>query len=78
MLTEVLEQVWKRSGGKCECARQSHNHSYIRCNKRLTREMQDKPGAGGWKLYQHFAYGGNDIKAYAVYCRDCYQKIIKS
>jgi hypothetical protein len=75
MLTEVLDQVWKRSGGKCECARQAHNHSYIRCNKKLIREMQDKPHPGGWKLYQQFAYGGNDINAYAIYCLECYHKI---
>ncbi len=75
MLTQVLETIWERAGGKCECCRQSHNHSYIRCNKKLIREMQDKPASGGWKLYQHFAYGGNDPSAYAVYCWECYQKI---
>jgi hypothetical protein len=75
MLTEVFEKIWQRSGGKCECARTSHNHSYIRCNKKLIIESQDKPVAGGWKLYQHFAYGGNDMNAYAVYCWECYQKI---
>ncbi len=37
--------------------------------------MQDKPGVGGWKLYQHSAYGGNDPGAYKVYCPECYQKI---
>lgn len=37
--------------------------------------MQDKPALGGWKLYQHFAYGGNDVSAYAVYCWECYRKI---
>ena len=75
MLTEVLERVWQRSGGKCECARQSHNHSYIRCNKKLVREMQDKPALGGWKLYQRSAYGGNDVNSYAIYCWECYRKI---
>ena len=75
MLTQVLETVWVRAGGKCECCRQSHNHSYIRCNKKLIREMQDKSALGGWKLYQHFAYGGNDPGAYTIYCWECYQKI---
>jgi hypothetical protein len=75
MLAEVFEKLWQRSGGKCECTRSSHNHSYIRCNKKLTREMQDKPGIGGWKLYQRYAYSGNDPGAYAVYCTECYRKI---
>lgn len=37
--------------------------------------MQDKSALGGWKLYQHFAYGGNDPGAYTIYCWECYQKI---
>lgn len=75
MLPEILDQIWERAKGKCECAIQSHNHSYIRCNKKLVRGMQDKPNPGGWKLYQHGAYGGNNITAYSIYCWECYQKI---
>ena len=32
---EVIERAWRRAGGRCECRRKTHRHSYVRCNKQL-------------------------------------------
>ena len=32
---EVVLKAWKRAGGRCQCRRRSHGHSYGRCNKEL-------------------------------------------
>jgi hypothetical protein len=32
---DIVEQAWKRSGGKCECKRWTHNHNYDPHSERL-------------------------------------------
>ncbi len=74
MLPETVEKLWQRSGGKCECIKAAHNHPGKRCSHELDKEKKDKTEAGGWKIYQVFVSGGENINAYAIYCNECFQK----
>jgi hypothetical protein len=75
MTPEMIEKLWQRSQGKCECIKAAHNHPDKRCNKILAREMLDKEGEGNWEIYQIFVSGGENINAYAVYCTECFKKL---
>jgi hypothetical protein len=72
MLGVVLRQAWQRSEGKCECTRLDHDHLYIRCNRPLVWDRQDKPG--GWKPRHRIGYGRNVIAACEILCWEYYQK----
>jgi hypothetical protein len=75
MNPEMVEKLWQRSGGKCECKKAAHNHPGGKCDKVLVKEMLDKDGEGSWKILQVFVSGGENINAYAIYCTECFQKL---
>ena len=75
MNPEMIEKLWARCGGKCECIKAAHNHPGGRCNKELLKEMIDKSDDGGWKLCKMFVAGGDNINAYTVYCNECYRQL---
>ena len=73
----VVDDAWKRSGGKCECTRTSHGHS-ARCGKNLCYENRGKDGAwGAWEAHHRVsvASGGRDILSNCeMLCLDCHKK----
>jgi hypothetical protein len=75
MTPEMIEKLWARCGGKCECLKAAHNHPGGKCSKVLVREMLDKSGEGGWKICKMFVAGGENINAYLVYCDECFQQL---
>jgi hypothetical protein len=75
MNPELVEKLWQRSEGKCECVKEAHNHPGGRCNKELVREMLDKEGEGSWKILQLFFSSGENINVYGGYCTECYRKL---
>ena len=78
MFATVLDQVWQRSEGKCQCTRLDHNHPYVRCNKPLVWDKQDKPHPGGWRLHRRLGYSRNGITSREILCRECYQKVTQN
>jgi len=74
MLEVVVRQAWQRSGGKCECTQLAHDHSYIRCNKPLIQDRQDKPLPSGWKPRHRIGDDIDIITACEIFCWECYQK----
>ena len=71
---EIIEQAWKRSGGKCECRRRSHSHFYIRCNKQLVWLNRGKDGARGcWEAHHKTAGGPDTFSNCEILCCDCHK-----
>ena len=52
----VIDQAWQRSGGRCECTRNSHGH-YSRCNKQLDKSNPGRTGKGCWEAHHINSYG---------------------
>ena len=77
MFDTVLRQAWQRSEGKCQCTRIDHGHPYVRCNKRLVWERQDKLVPGGWRIRKRIGYGKNATSACEILCWECFQKAIQ-
>jgi hypothetical protein len=75
MSSELIEKLWQRPQGKCECIKAAHNHPGGKCNKELKREMLANSGDGGWKILQIYTIGGENMNAYVIYCNDCFQKL---
>mgnify|MGYP007094617445 CR=1 FL=1 len=59
---DVVLRAWRRSDGKCECGRSSHNHLYVRCNKELVWENRGREGRGAWEAH-HIDSDGDDTGA---------------
>lgn len=72
---EVVAQAWRRAGGKCECRRTRHNHSYVRCNKQLVWENRGRgEGRGAWEAHHISSTGGDTLSNYEILCWDCHQR----
>ena len=72
----VIEEAWKRSGGKCECHRNVCGHG-IRCNKQLVWTNRGKEGhRGAWEAHHKTAVsvGGEDtVSNCEILCLDCHK-----
>ncbi len=77
-MSVVVERVWQRSRGKCECTRTGHSHPYICCNKPLVRDKHNKPFLGGWKFNYRLGYSEDAITSCEILCWDCYQRATKT
>jgi len=71
---EVVAQAWRRAGGKCECRRTTHNHSYVRCNKELVWENRGREGRGAWEAHHISDTGGDVLSNCEILCWDCHQR----
>ena len=70
----VVEQAWKRAGGKCECKRWTHNHSVVRCGKELVFANRAKEGQGRWEARRVEPSGGDTLSNCEILCADCYKR----
>lgn len=72
--TQVIEAAWSRAGGKCECRRNSHDHSYVRCNKQLSWNNRGKDGYRGcWEAHHVNSLGTDSLSNCEILCCDCHK-----
>jgi 5-methylcytosine-specific restriction endonuclease McrA len=72
----VVLQAWQRAGGKCECKRLTHAHSWARCNNDLVWENRGREGRGAWEAH-HITAGGPDILSNCeILCWDCHKQTL--
>lgn len=73
----VIENAWKRSGGRCECCRSTCGHGNRRCNKMLNWDAHGKDNAsGGWEAHHKVAVasGGSDaLSNCEILCIACHR-----
>jgi hypothetical protein len=72
----VIEQAWKRAGGKCECRRWSHHHNVVRCGKELVRANRGIEGQGRWDARRIDQTGGDTLSNCEILCADCYKQAL--
>lgn len=72
--SDVINQAWQRSGGKCECRRTSHGHSYVRCNKELVFDNRGREGRGAWEAHHVNSNGSATLSNCEIICWDCHKK----
>ncbi len=68
----VVEAAWRRAGGRCECRRRSHNHSYVRCNKQLVWDNRGREGRGKWEAHHRSSTGGDTLSNCEILCWNCH------
>ena len=72
---ETIDKAWKRSGGHCECTRQTCGHNY-RCNKLLNYSHHSEGEIGAWQAHHKVAKasGGLDIVSNCeILCLECHK-----
>ena len=67
----IIEQAWKRAGGKCECRRWTHKHSVVKCGKELVRANRGKEGQGRWEIRRIDKAAGDTLSNCEILCADC-------
>jgi hypothetical protein len=72
----VLQQAWKRAGGKCECRRWTHNHSVVKCGKELVLANRGKEGPGRWEVRRIDKAVGDTLSNCEILCADCYKRAL--
>ena len=72
---DVINQAWERSGGRCECTRNSHDHEG-RCPQTLIRENQGRRGyRGAWEAHHiesEDSGGPNTLSNCEILCWNCH------
>ena len=72
----VLQQAWKRAGGKCECRRWIHHHNVVRCGMELVLANRGKEGQGRWEAHRISRIGGDTLSNCEILCGDCYKRTL--
>ena len=70
----VVEQAWKRSGGKCECKRWTHNYNYTKCDTQLVSAIRGQEGQGRWEAHRINRKGDDTLSNCEILCWDCYKR----
>ncbi len=65
---EVLDQLWYRAGGKCECTRQCRPHAGYRCNAPLTERQWN-----GHHVVSQNAGGADTLNNGEALCIPCHE-----
>lgn len=68
----VVQDAWRRAGGRCECRRRSHNHRYVRCNKQLVWDNRGREGRGKWEAHHRSRTHGDILSNCEILCWDCH------
>ena len=73
----LIEQAWQRSGGECECWKESHGHIGT-CNKMLMKTYRgDRSSAYGWEAYSISGQYLDEMSDIEILCWDpCYKELI--
>jgi hypothetical protein len=67
----VVAEAWKRSGGRCECTRESHQHQGGRCARNLIWTMQGAEGGPGWTAARKTSWGTDVLGNCEIRCTAC-------
>lgn len=70
----MVLKAWEKAGGRCECARFSHNHTYVRCARLLKWEMKGQSSLGGWMPSFHNSLSSGAPLSCEILCTKCYQQ----
>ena len=65
----VKDATFKRSGGRCECRRSTHDHPHVRCPSTVTRH-----GAEYHHKLSVDADGDDGLANCEVLCKTCHKK----
>ena len=73
---ETVRRAWNRAGGRCECRRKTHDHSYVRCNKNLVWGNRGRDGRGAWEAHHRVSGGSDGLSNCEILCWDCHSKTL--
>jgi hypothetical protein len=69
---DVVKDAWELVEGKCECTRAAHQHTEIRCNKKLMWDHRNKVGWGAWDACAIDGNGAHtNLSNCEILCFDC-------
>lgn len=71
----VVEEAWKRAGGRCECRRVTHGHA-IPHRKRLSWGNRGRVGWGKWEPHHKWAGGPDSLSNCEILCWDCHRQTL--
>jgi hypothetical protein len=71
-----LLRLWEKATGRCQCQRWAHNHTYVRCNRRLTFEQRGINAEGGWVPHFRSSPVTETVLDCEILCWDCYQRVM--
>jgi hypothetical protein len=72
----ALLQAWEKAEGRCQCQRWAHNHTYVRCNRRLAWDNRGANAEGGWIPRYRTSPTSNTLLDCEILCWDCYQRAL--
>jgi len=74
---DTIIQAWVRAGGRCECQRNTHDHTLERCPRRLNIANRGRQGEGAWVAHHVIASDGDRLSNCELLCWPCHAKTQK-
>ncbi len=71
---DTINLAWQRSGGRCECKRNTHDHNGYRCTRILMRANRGRDGTGAWEAHHISTTGGDVLSNCEILCWSCHKK----
>ena len=71
---ETIKLAWARSEGRCECRRNSHDHSVYRCPRKLIWTNRDREDEGAWEAHHVSVTSGDNYSNCELLCWPCHRK----
>jgi hypothetical protein len=71
-----LIRLWEKATGRCQCQRWAHNHTYVRCSRRLSYEQRGINAEGGWVPHFRASPATETVLDCEILCWDCYQRVM--
>jgi hypothetical protein len=71
----MVLRSWEKAGGRCECSRWSHSHTYVRCARLLKWDMRNQSSQGGWVPSFHTSFSSGEPLSCEILCLNCYQRV---
>lgn len=72
--TLIVNEVWARCGGCCECTDEEHGHGDP-CGQRCIMPMQGGPNIGGWEAIPKDPEGPLAADNCMIVCAPCFAKM---
>jgi len=72
----MVREAWERTGGRCECQRYAHNHTYVRCARLLKWELRGRSAPGGWQPIIRTGFSSDIPLSCEILCASCNQRLL--
>jgi len=71
---DTIIHAWIRCGSRCECRRDTHDHTSERCPRKLNIASRGRAGDGAWQAHHVDTANGDGLDNCEILCWSCHKQ----